>query len=117
MTNKNKIIEKAISCLERNISEIEDDIENSIRLISKYKETIENYKSKIFLDYKVGAVFIAINECEMEDDLEDALIIGKEYEVLATINDKGEMNIIVKSEKHNEHLFPFTEVLNYFKIK
>ena len=115
MTNQE--IKKSILGFQKSISEIEKDIEIKTELILRYKTTIEYYKSKIYLEYKVGAVLIAINECEMQDDLENALIIGKEYKVLATKNDKDGMNIVVKSEKHDEHLFRFSEVLNYFKIK
>ena len=114
---KNKEIKKLILGLQKSISEIEKDIEIKTELVLRYKATIEYYESKIYLDYKVGAVLIAINECKMQDDFENALIIGKEYEVLSVINNKDGMHVIVKSERHFHHFFPFSEVLNYFKIK
>lgn len=114
---KNKIVKKAILHLEKSIFEIEKDIENSIKLISRYKKTIEVYKSKIGLDYKIDMVLIAINECEMEDGLGEALIVGQQYQFLEVKKDAGGMNIVIKSEIHSVHLFPFSDVLNYFKIK
>lgn len=64
---------------------------------------------------KKGTKLIAIDPCEMEDEGEKALIVGKEYTVLKIEAEKFEGEaIVIKSEIDNNHYFLIAELKDFF---
>ena len=67
------------------------------------------------MEIKKGTKLIAIDPCEMEDDGEEALIVGKEYTVLGIDAEwyEGEA-IVIKSEIDDGHYFRTASLKDFF---
>ena len=65
---------------------------------------------------KKGTKLIAIDPCEMEDEGEKALIVGKEYTVqrIETNDDNEEDSIVIQSKFSKEHYFSIAQLKDYF---
>ena len=61
---------------------------------------------------KKGTKLIAIDECKMDENDENALIIGKCY----TVNSANRLYITINSEIDEMHQFYITELNEFFKI-
>ena len=61
---------------------------------------------------KKGTKLIAIDECKMDENEENALIIGKSY----TVNSANRLYITINSEIDEMHQFYITELNEFFKI-
>ena len=61
---------------------------------------------------KKGTKLIAIDECKMDENDENALIIGKCY----TVNSANRLYITIESEIDEMHQFYRTELNEFFKI-
>lgn len=61
---------------------------------------------------KKGTKLIAIDECKMDENEENALIIGKSY----TVNSANRLYITINSEIDEMHQFYRTELNEFFKI-
>ena len=61
---------------------------------------------------EIGTKLIAINECKMDDNEENALIIGKSY----VVNSVNRLYITINSEIDEMHQFYITELNEFFKI-
>ena len=59
-----------------------------------------------------GTKLIAIDECKMDENDENALIIGKSY----TVNSANRLYITIESEIDEMHQFYRTELNEFFKI-
>ena len=59
-----------------------------------------------------GTKLIAIDECKMDEDEENALIIGKSY----TVNSANRLYITIESEIDEMHQFYRTELNEFFKV-
>ena len=59
-----------------------------------------------------GTKLIAIDECKMDENEENALIIGKSY----TVNSANRLYITINSEIDEMHQFYRTELNEFFKI-
>ena len=59
-----------------------------------------------------GTKLIAIDECKMDENEENALIIGKSY----TVNSANRLYITIESEIDEMHQFYRTELNEFFKI-
>lgn len=59
-----------------------------------------------------GTKLIAIDECKMDENDENALIIGKSY----TVNSANRLYITIESEIDEMHQFYRTELHEFFKI-
>ena len=59
-----------------------------------------------------GTKLIAIDECKMDENEENALIIGKYY----TVNSANSLYITIESEIDEMHQFYRTELNEFFKI-
>ena len=67
------------------------------------------------MEIKKGTKLIAIDPCEMEDDGEEALIVGKEYTVLRHEARKDEGHcIVIQSEITDIHYFPIATLKEFF---
>ena len=61
---------------------------------------------------KEGTKLIAIDECKMDENEENALIIGKSY----TVNSANRLYITINSEIDEMHQFYRTELHEFFKL-
>ena len=59
-----------------------------------------------------GTKLIAIDECKMDENDENALIIGKSY----TVNSANRLYITIESEIDEMHQFYRTELNEFFKV-
>ena len=59
-----------------------------------------------------GTKLIAIDECKMDENEENALIIGKYY----TVNSANSLYITIESEIDEMHQFYRTELNQFFKV-
>jgi len=61
---------------------------------------------------KKGTKLIAIDECKMDENEENALIIGKSY----VVNSANRLYITIESEIDEMHQFYRTELNEFFKV-
>ena len=65
---------------------------------------------------KIGKKLEAINPCVMRSTGEEALIVGKEYEIIdITIGEENTECIVIIDEQNDEHEFPIEELSKWFK--
>lgn len=64
----------------------------------------------------IGKKLKAINNCTMANTNEEALTIGKQYEVINILESEGETCIVIIDEQNEEHDFPISEITTWFNI-
>lgn len=64
---------------------------------------------------EIGKKLEAIDPCVMRSTGEEALIVGKEYEIIdLTISEDDDESIVIIDEQNEEHLFPIEELSKWF---
>ena len=118
----NEKLEKAkeIIAKESGYSSFQSLVGNNIRIDNIYDEVAIRYHELMDEDKPIlseniikGTKLIAIDECKMDENEENALIIGKSY----VVNSANRLYITIESEIDEMHQFYRTELNEFFKIK
>ena len=95
-------------------SETDRQISNEIinKIAIRYHELMDEDKPILSENIIKGTKLIAIDECKMDENEENALIIGKSY----VVNSANRLYITINSEIDEMHQFYRTELNEFFKI-
>ena len=82
------------------------------KVAERYHELMDEDKPILSENITKGTKLIAIDECKMDEDEENALIIGKCY----VVNSENSLYITIESEIDEMHQFYRTELHEFFKL-